>query len=112
MLTPEQMRQIEAKATSTPLEIGTHIVKIRSGAFNYLSGSGHAGEPFVLLWVYGGKFVNKKTNVEVNATWSTLNGYDDALILEVKERATLSAFFLDTHLDDNEGEIALSIVRI
>ncbi len=112
LLSPEQMRIIEETSVSTTLERGTNIVKIREGAFNYYPGSGHAGEPLVLLWIYGGKIINQKTEVEVGATWSTLNGYDDSLVLEVIEPATLCAFFFDTHPDDNEGEILLSIVKI
>jgi hypothetical protein len=112
LLTSEQMKMIEETAVSTVLERGTNIIKIREGAFNYRSGTGHAGEPLVLLWIYGGKMINQKTEVEVGATWSTLNGYDDALILEVIEPTALCAFFFDTHPDDNEGEILLSIVKI
>jgi hypothetical protein len=99
-------------AISTKLEVGTNVIKIREGAFNYQAGSGHQGEPVVLLWIYGGKIVNKKTGVAVGATWSSLNGYDDTLTLEVLEPATLCAFFFDTHLEDNDGEILLSVVRI
>jgi hypothetical protein len=112
VLTPEQMQMLEQTSVSTALEAGTNIVKIREGSFNYQSGSDHGGEPLVLLWIYGGKFINKKTNVEVGATWSSLNGYDDALVLEILEPATLCAFVFDTHLEDNNGELLLSIVRI
>lgn len=99
-------------AVTTTLEAGTNVIKIRSGKFNYQATSGHQGEPVVLLWIYGGKVINKKTNVEVSATWSSLNGYDDTLTLEVLEPATLCAFFFDTYLEDNEGEVLLSVVRI
>ncbi|QYO62112.1 hypothetical protein [Leptolyngbya sp. 7M] len=99
-------------AVSTRLEPGTNVVKIRAGAFNYQSNSGHQGEPMVLLWIYGGKVINKKTGIPVGATWSTLNGYDDTLTLEVLEPATLCAFFFDTYLEDNDGEVHLSVVRI
>jgi len=112
-LSPEVMQRIEKEvAVSTTLEPGTNIIKIRSGSFDYITGDRQVGEPLVLLWIYGGTFINKKTNVEVSATWSSLNGYDDTLTLEVLEPATLSAFFFDTHLDDNEGEVHLSVVRI
>ncbi len=112
-LSPEQMQQIQSEiSVSVPLEPGINIVKIQSGTFGYRSAVGGPGEPLVLLWIYGGKVVNKKTNVEVDATWSSLNGYDDTLTLEVRETATLCAFFFDTHLEDNDGEVNLSIVRI
>jgi hypothetical protein len=112
LLTAEQMQMIEETSVSTTLERGTNIIKIREGVFNYRSGSGHPGEPIVLLWIYGGKTINQKTDVAVGSTWSTLNGYDDSLVLEVLEPATLCAFFFDTHPADNEGEILLSIVKI
>jgi hypothetical protein len=112
LLSTEQMKMIEETAVSTTLEPGTNIIKIRDGAFRYRSGPGHPGEPIVLLWIYGGKMINQKTDVEVEATWSTLNGYADSLVLQVLEPATLCAFFFDTHPDDNEGEILLSVVRI
>jgi len=107
------MQEIESKiAVSTKLEPGINIIKIRSGSFDYIEGDHQVGEPLVLLWIYGGKFINKKTGVAVGATWSSLNGYDDTLTLEVLEPATLNAFFFDTYLDDNEGEVHLSVIRI
>jgi hypothetical protein len=110
--TPEQMQAIESKSASLRLEAGTNIIKIQKGLFNSHATPGSKGEPVVLLWIYGGKFANQKTNVEVEASWSTLNGYEDALVLQVSEPASLCAFFFDTDLEDNEGEIQLSIVRI
>jgi hypothetical protein len=113
ILSPEQMQKIQNEvAVSVPLEPGINIVKIRSGAFGYRTVEGEVAEPLVLLWIYGGKVTNQKTDVEVGATWSSLNGYDDTLTLNVKEKATLCAFFFDTYLEDNEGEVFLSVVRI
>lgn len=113
ILSPEQMKKIQDEVSvSVPLESGINIVKIRSGAFSYKTVDGRVAEPLVLLWIYGGKVINQKTEVEVGATWSSLNGYDDTLTLDVKEKATLCAFFFDTYLEDNEGEVFLSIVRI
>lgn len=94
------------------LEPGINIVKIRSGGFKYVDGTTQPGEPLVMLWIYGGKVINKKTGVPVAATWSSLNGYDDTLTLEVLEPATLCAFFFDTYLQDNDGELHLSVVRV
>ena len=109
-LSPEQMQAIQDKGVSVRLESGTNIVKLREGSFSYADGG--AAEPVVLLWIYGGKVINKKTNVEVGATWASLNGFDDALVMDVVEPATLCAFFFDTHTSDNEGELTLSVVRI
>lgn len=113
VLNAEQMQKIQEEvAVSVPLEPGINVVKIRSGTFGYRTVSGTVGEPLVLLWIYGGKVINQKTNVEVGATWSSLNGYDDTLTLDVREKATLCAFFFDTHIDDNEGDVNLSVIRI
>jgi hypothetical protein len=109
---PEQMEALQRTGVSVRLEAGTNIVKIRSGSFGYRAGEDHQNEPVVLLWIYGGKVVNQKTNVPVNATWASLNGYDDALVMEVLEPATLCAFFFDTYLEDNDESLTLSVVRI
>jgi hypothetical protein len=53
-----------------------------------------------------------KNEVSVQATWSTLNGDDDTLTLDVLETTTLCAFFFDSYLEDNEGEVTLSVVKI
>lgn len=112
ILSPDQMQRLQNEVSvSTVLEPGINLVKIKSGAFSYRDVDG-AGEPLVLLWIYGGSVINQKTNVPVSATWVSLNGYDDVLTLDVKESATLCAFFFDTHLNDNEGEVSLSVVRV
>lgn len=109
-LSPEQMKAIQDQGVSVKLEPGTNIVKLREGSFSYTDSK--TAEPVVLLWIYGGKVINKKTNVEVGATWASLNGFDDALVMDVVEPATLCAFFFDTYTADNEGELTLSVVRI
>jgi phosphate transport system substrate-binding protein len=106
------MGQIQDKAVSKTLEPGNYLIKIQSGAFGYHSGPNSVGEPLVLMWIYGGKVTNQKTKVEVDSTWSSLNGYDDLLTLNVRETATVSAFFFDTEVEDNQGEVHLSIVRV
>jgi hypothetical protein len=111
LFTPEQMKKLEQTAIAINLEPGRHTVKIQSGAFDYVGRSGLSGEPLVLLWIYGGKVVNHKTNVEVAATWESLNGYNDFLELEVREPAVMNAFFFDTYIADNDGEVTLSITR-
>jgi hypothetical protein len=112
-LDPEQMRRLQEEvAVSTTLDPGTYLIRIKSGAFGYRSLSDYPGEPLVLLWIYGGSMINQKNNVEVKATWSTLNGYADALNLRVLEPVKLCAFFLDTYVADNEGEVDLSVVKL
>jgi len=110
---PETMRRLEQETSvSRTLSSGTYVIRIKSGAFGYRSQTGHQGEPIVLLWIYGGKVVNRKTGIEVAATWISLNGYSDMLTLEVREPATICAFFFDTYLEDNAGEVMLSLTRV
>lgn len=113
LLNPDEMNKIEDQiSVRADLEQGTYVIRIRSGSFDYIEGNVQKGEPLVMLWIYGGKFINKKNDVAVGATWSTLNGYDDTLTLEVLEPAKLCAFFFDTYLDDNKGEVTISVVKI
>lgn len=111
-ISPETMQQLQQIAVSRTLQPGTYDIKLKSGAFSYRTNSGHQGEPLVLLWLYGGQVMNHKTGITVGATWSSLNGHGDTLSLSVLEPATLCAFFYDTYLEDNEGEVTLSLARI
>jgi hypothetical protein len=110
-LTPVMVQEIQDKSVKESLETGCYLIKIRSGGFGYTSGRSNY-DPWVMLWIYGGRVMNQQTGVSVSTTLSTLNGYDEVLTLEVLEPATLSAFFMDTHVDDNEGAVTLSIVKI
>lgn len=108
-----QMERLQTSvAAKCPLDTGLYVLRIRAGAFNYDGDASHPGEPFVVLWIYGGQVVNQKTGVPVNATWSTLNGYADTLTLDVREPAQVSAFFMDTFPDDNAGEVTLSVIKL
>jgi hypothetical protein len=109
LLEPEVLKRIESTAASTELDPGLYVIRIKSGSFNYWGDNNRPSEPLVLLWIYG-RFVNLKTNAEVPATWSTLNGYDDTLTIRVIEKTTVSAFFFDTNVKDNAGQVVLSIL--
>ena len=112
MFSEEQLRHIEHDVASTHQLIpGVYTLRLRDGVFNYDGDDTHPGEPFVLLWIHGGTVINQKTGVPVSSTWTTLNGYDDTLILNVREPATLCAFFVDTYPDDNSGEVTLSVIK-
>lgn len=108
----ERMNEIQNTGVSTQLEPGIHVVRIRKGSFDYVKGDVTKGEPIVMLWIYGGKFKNLKTNVEVPAGWSTLNGYDDTLTLAVLETSTLCAFFFDVEVGDNDGDVTISTIKV
>ncbi|MEH2247177.1 hypothetical protein [Nostoc sp.] len=108
----DQMNNLQQNvATSFTFEKGTFDIKITDGRYSYAQ-SKTEGEPFVLLWIYGADgstFINKSTGFEVGATWTTLNGYNDSLKLEVKKKAVLNALFFDVNNADNNGAINLSI---
>lgn len=110
---PEAMRRLEQETSvSKTLQPATYAITLKSGSFGYRGNSGFEGEPIVLLWIYGGSLVNHKTGVEVGATWSSLNGHGDTLTLDVHQPVTVAAFFYDTYLEDNQGEVTLSVARI
>ncbi|MBE9156089.1 DUF4912 domain-containing protein [Nodosilinea sp. LEGE 06152] len=107
-----QMQYLQDQVAATySLDPGSYILRIKAGAFSYGDDS-QSGEPLVLLWIYGGRVSNLKTNVWVNGTWSTLNGYADTLSLEVDEPAHLCAFFIDTFPDNNTSAVTLSVIRL
>ena len=111
LLNADQMRQLqEHKAVTKALEPGLYHIRIKSGSFGY-GVTPEYSEPLVMLWIAGGKIINKKTNVPVAATWSTLNGYEDVLTLEVLESTVVHAFFFDTHVEDNAGEVTLVVTQ-
>lgn len=95
------------------LKPGKYEIKIRDGKASYWSDSKKFElEPWALIWVKGGKFITKQTGVEIEETWCSLNGYNDKVVLEVKEKTTLCGLFFDTYKEDNEGKITLSIDRV
>lgn len=112
LLNATEMQRIQDEiAVNKFLEPGQYLIRIKSGQFAY-AGAPASAEPLVLLWIYGGKVMNQKTNTPVASTWSSLNGYDETLNLEVLEPATLCAFFFDTYLDDNDSAVTLSVVKL
>jgi hypothetical protein len=109
-----QLKAVQSGANSITLDPGTYLVRINQGAFSYWKDNTQqlfTPEPWVLLWIYGGKFTNKNTGVEVGATWVSLNGYDDVLVLDVAETTTIAGLFLDTYAKDNAGQVTLSILK-
>ncbi|NES66459.1 MAG: DUF4912 domain-containing protein, partial [Okeania sp. SIO2D1] len=111
-LNDAQIKGLQETGVSETLEPGIYIVRIKSGTFGYGSNICPSGEPFVLLWIFGGKVKNKKTNIPVGQTWSTLNGSHETLTLEVLETTTLYALFVDTYPDDNNGELTVSVAKL
>ncbi|GAB1544668.1 hypothetical protein NUACC21_73440 [Scytonema sp. NUACC21] len=112
-LTTEQIESIQKTGVTAELEKGIYVVRIKTGSFDYIKDSQDAeSEPLVMLWIYGGQFKNLKTNKQVSAGWSTLNGYDDTLTLAVSKPSKLCAFFFDTETQDNAGEVTISVIKV
>jgi hypothetical protein len=112
-LSKDQMEAIQNKGVTAELTQGIYVVRIKEGAFDYIKDSENAeSEPLAMLWIYGGKFKNLKTNKQVTAAWSTLNGYDDTLTIAVSEPSKLCAFFFDTEINDNAGDVTVSVIKV
>lgn len=106
---PNGIEPLENTAATTEIKPGVHVIRINKGSFSYFD-TGEEKQPSVLLWIAGGKFKNKASEVPVGASWGCLNGYNDTYTIEVIETTKLHALFLDTNNSDNLGEIELSIL--
>ncbi|MEL7009925.1 MAG: hypothetical protein AAGM29_15130 [Cyanobacteria bacterium J06588_4] len=112
VINPEGMNSLQENvASKLTLEEGSFTIQISDGRYSY-SENDAAGEPFVLLWIYGAEgstFVNRETGVETGATWTTLNGYSQKLQLEVKGQAVICALFFNSNNRANSGSVKLAI---
>jgi ABC-type phosphate transport system substrate-binding protein len=106
-LTQQQRDRLHQSSAKMQLEPGKYRIRIKDGSFGYKGDQ--AREPLAMLRLNGGRFMNQQTGVTVNSTWATLNGFEDAMIVHVYEPTTLHAFYMDTYVGDNEGEVVLSI---
>ncbi|NRB06484.1 MAG: lamin tail domain-containing protein [Richelia sp.] len=102
----------EEVCASAILSIGTYSISIKSGELSYSIPPDIRGEPVLLLWIHGGTFINKKSNVKFSETWSYLNGYEDKLLLEVLETTNISACFFGLDASANLSDVTLSINKI
>ncbi|MBH8561786.1 hypothetical protein I8748_06285 [Nostoc sp. CENA67] len=95
------------------LNPGNYRLKIREGNASYWSDNKKFNlEPWALILIQGGKFTTKLTGIEIEETWVSLNGLKDEVVLEVKEKTTLTGLFIDTYKEDNEGQIILAIEQL
>ena len=107
-----QCSVLQSTARSASLDPGCYVITIEQGSFSYWTDHPEfSGEPLALLWLYGGRFINKQTDVEATSTWVSLNGFNDVLTLDVLESTTLAALFFDTYREDNSGDITLLILK-
>ncbi|MEG4800562.1 hypothetical protein QUB63_05745 [Microcoleus sp. ARI1-B5] len=112
VINTDQMNNLQQNvAKSLTLDKGTFDIQITSGSYSY-SADTTVGEPFVFLWIYGldgSTFINTNTGAQTGATWATLNGYNDKLQLDIKEKAVVCALFFDIYSGDNQGQVTVSI---
>jgi hypothetical protein len=113
VLDPLKLATLQTGTNTTTLKPGSYKIRIISGEFSYWSAGDRLFPPesWVILWIYGGKVINKKTGKLVGCTWSSLNGYEDILNLEVLETTQIAAIFFDTYTHDNQGNVTLEIVK-
>ena len=111
VLDENELNALQSTANSTQLEPGTYVIRIEKGSFAAPSDASSPPEPWAMLWIYGGVVINKKTNVKVGATWTSLNGYDDTVTLDVLETTTVCGLFFNTPTTQHSGSITLSILK-
>ena len=114
LLKPALLSELtQADKNSRALAPGNYRFKIRESTASYWSDQQKFQlEPWAVLRIQGGKFVNSLTGAEVSESWCSLNGLQDDFILEVKEKTTVTGFFFDTYREDNEGQIILTVDTI
>jgi uncharacterized protein YegP (UPF0339 family) len=101
---------LQAAAATAELMPGIHVIRINKGTFSFFP-NGSQPQPSVLLWIRGGMFKNKASDMPVNFNWSCLNGYNETCTIEVMNGVTtLHALFIDDFDSDNVGQIELSIL--
>ena len=112
VIDPDGMSQLQQNVASTfTCEAGTYELRISSGSCSYADSNTEL-EPSVLLWIYGendSTLINQNVGMETGATWTTLNGYNDRLQLEVKQQAVVCALLFDTKNRERHGSINLAI---
>lgn len=108
----ETMQHLKRTAAAKTLTPGTYTIRIQpEEGGDQAAENGDRTEPVVLLWMYGGRFVNHDTGVAVHSTWCSLNGYDDRLTLQVLETGTLTAFFFPVYSEDTDAALTLSFTH-
>ena len=112
VIDPQGMNGLQENvASKLTLNKGNYEIQIGEGRYSYSENEAE-GQPSVLLWIYGTEgstFINQDTGVETGATWTTLNGYNQKLQLEVKGQAVLCALFFDLNNRRHSGSLKLAV---
>lgn len=111
-LNSEQISRLLSGSNKIQLEPGGYILKLDPSALrNSSRDSSFKSEPLALLWLYGGRFLNKKTNFEFEETWISLSGCNDLLTLEILEKTKLCGLFFNIPNRDLLELTPLSILK-
>ncbi|MGB5636656.1 MAG: hypothetical protein WBM86_28290, partial [Waterburya sp.] len=106
------MNHLQQNVASTfTCEAGTYELQISGGSYRYADSDSEI-EPSILIWIYGvdgSTFINQNVGMETGVTWTTLNGYNDRLQLEVKQQAVVCALLFDTKDRERHGNLNLLI---
>ncbi|MGB5713571.1 MAG: hypothetical protein WBM44_22005 [Waterburya sp.] len=109
---PDGMNHLQQNVASTfTCEAGTYELQISGGSYRYADSDSEI-EPSILIWIYGvdgSTFINQNVGMETGVTWTTLNGYNDRLQLEVKQQAVVCALLFDTKDRERHGNLNLLI---
>lgn len=109
-LDEENVSTLQANAKHIPLETGYYILTLDVQTVNNAELDA-ISEPIIMLWLEGGRFINQKTGVEVTSTWTTLNGYNDSLALNVLESTNVYAVFFNTTAQIAGSQLTLLILK-
>ncbi|ASC72382.1 hypothetical protein XM38_033390 [Halomicronema hongdechloris C2206] len=64
VLDEARLGQLQSGTNAIPLEPGLYIIRIEQGGWRHgPEAQSWEQAPWVLLWIYGGQFINRKTNI-------------------------------------------------
>ncbi|MBX2864612.1 MAG: DUF4912 domain-containing protein [Leptolyngbyaceae cyanobacterium MAG.088] len=109
-LDEENVSTLQANAKHIPLDPGYYILTLDVQTVNNAELDA-ISEPIIMLWLEGGRFINQKTGVEVTSTWTTLNGYNDSLALNVLESTNVYAVFFNTTAQIAGSQLTLLMLK-
>ncbi|MEM9486573.1 MAG: DUF4912 domain-containing protein, partial [Cyanobacteria bacterium P01_F01_bin.116] len=110
-LDEQQMSVLQTTAQRISLTPGCYILTLDAKNIAADLSAPGAKEPSIILWIYGGRFINQQTNIDATSTWITLNGYTDSLTLDVLEPTNVCAFFFDTAPKTDSHQLTLLILK-
>jgi len=107
-----QWSQLEQLASTVSLQPGTYLICIEKGAIGCFGNNQppFEPEPWVVIWLQGGRFIHYPAQAEATASWVILNGYADVLTLDVLALTYLRALVFNTDAAASIGRLSLLIL--